>query len=328
MFSSLISFITRRPRYVPKFETGPYWVFNVFRVYEQIFGRRYGIRCESTSDDKGNVQFYTWEAALMYVEGKLRSFKLPEFSRVHVPAFQMAGVPLSFTKSPYLFAITAPSNNASGLTSFGSGNPSSQSMTPSGTDRVLLWYSMAYSNGGGQYGSTASATFNTSESATSVGAQLVVNNAGGLGSFSAWYRVAPTATTANATVTISNSQSGGALYLAVYSGVDQTTPTHGWATASSSGSANSNVNVTTTVANAYVTGWQNNNGVAVSLGTGMTARVTDGGGVRVQDSGELASPQTFNWNAIHSSIPWGCGAFALSPVASASSNSGFFRLMM
>lgn len=323
----ILSLITWKERYIPKTKFGKYWVYNVFRVYERVFGREHGVRPESACDSKGNRQFFTLESFLMYCEGRLRQFKLPELSyeRVYIPVLSPVGAPSSMVGVPYLLAIGAPTNNQASLTGYAGANPPVVSMTPSGSDTIMMWYTHAFSNGAGQTGVTASATFNTSESATSAGTHLNINNSGGLGQMSIWYRVAPTATTANATVTITNSQGGGALNLVVYSGVDQTTPSAGYNTNTTT-SANANVNVTTTVANSYVTGFSLNNGVPVTAGTGMTARVTDGGGTRVLDSGNLATTQTFNWNVVNSSQPWGAVATALSPVAS-TPNSGFFNLM-
>lgn len=143
---------------------------------------------------------------------------------------------------------------------------------------------------------------------------------------SMWYRIAPTATTATATCSITTSQGGGSMFNVVYSGAHQTTPIDAYNTASGN-SNDSNVNVTTTVANCYVTGFSQNNGVAITTGSGMNSRISNGGGNIVLDSGELSTAQTFNWNSdMAGSQPWGVVAISLAPAAS-TANSGFFLFM-
>lgn len=300
----------------------PYIVFRFFRILEKIFGRQPGIKAESAWSNDGAAQFYTLEAALMHIEGCVRKLTIPSFSRVHIPALSFGNANMQASLVPgmeYLFAISAPTVDDANLTGLAAANPPSVSLTPSGTDRLMLWYMHAYSNGSGQTGSTASATFNTSESATSCGTALTINNAGGLGEMSMWYRVAPTATTANATVSITNSQGGGALKMVIYSGCAQSSPINAYNSVSATGT-NASLSVTTTVDNSWVTGFQENNGVAVTVGSGCSKRRTDGGGDRVLDSGSAITPAgAFNINWSHSSVPYGVVASAISPATATAS---------
>ncbi len=78
----LMSWLTRAPRYRPEAEYKPQlWVYNGFRLYESIFGRRYGVRKETASSYIWHpelnkriltYEFYTWEAVLMHAEATIR----------------------------------------------------------------------------------------------------------------------------------------------------------------------------------------------------------------------------------------------------------------
>lgn len=90
-----------------------HWVHNIFRAYEMVFGRKYGIRAEAschTTYKDGQVvsthQFFTVEAFLAHMEQRVRQFfKQPHFKvvRVPVPELAFAGVP--YRKPIYTYAI-------------------------------------------------------------------------------------------------------------------------------------------------------------------------------------------------------------------------------
>lgn len=87
---NLLASITRHPRYHPELEeldkkthwSKDIWISNIFRAYEWLFGRGYGIRPEiSTSfskDKDGNIELfyeiYTLEAFCSFIEWKIREF--------------------------------------------------------------------------------------------------------------------------------------------------------------------------------------------------------------------------------------------------------------
>jgi len=99
-----------RPRPEKDFEwSSKSFTHNVFRVFEMLFGRKYGIRLESTCGVDGDgtywVIVHTFEAAVAFTETAIRQFfTLPKFSlvKVYTPQLAFAGVP---TSHPYLFAI-------------------------------------------------------------------------------------------------------------------------------------------------------------------------------------------------------------------------------
>lgn len=90
-------------------------LYNAFRVYEIVFGRKDGIRLEMTSglyfDEEGRqvvvYQFHTLEAALVHAEHVVRTFfKRFRLVRVYlnVPALAPAGFSVP-SPQPYLFAV-------------------------------------------------------------------------------------------------------------------------------------------------------------------------------------------------------------------------------
>lgn len=89
----ILAQITRHPRTLVDVGTNfnwssKSWIHNTFRVYELIFGRRYGIKCEMSSSVDGQ-QPHTFEAVCALAETMLRMWlarKLPEFRIVRVPA--------------------------------------------------------------------------------------------------------------------------------------------------------------------------------------------------------------------------------------------------
>jgi len=318
-------------------------VHRLFRMWESVAGRRCGdngsgdtVRIESAAhidEETGEtvIQFFTVESVLAHVEGTVRNFirgKIPRVSSVSVPMLSTPGFNLPLPAAGYLFAISAPTNNQANLTGFATANPPVVSMTPSGSDTVMMFYALTYSNGSGSTGLTTGASFN-SQAATICGTELVINNAGGLGAMSMWYKLSPSATTANATMTISNSQGGGTLCCVVYSGVNQSmtysgTPTDAYNSVSATGT-NGSVSVTTVLNNSYVTGFQQNNGVMIGAGSGATARITDGGGTRVLDSGSAITPAgPFSLNWTNSSVPYGVVAASISPVQPSAPSGSFF----
>ena len=85
----IAEFITRHPRYHPENEelngkihwSNKVWISNIFRAYEWLFGRGYGIRKEVSSGVKiinGKIivqyHFYTLESLLAHIEVTIRSY--------------------------------------------------------------------------------------------------------------------------------------------------------------------------------------------------------------------------------------------------------------
>lgn len=129
LFIKLTAKLTRTDRYRPEVTWSRSWVYNIFRAFELVFGREYGVRREALASFDGSkviYQFFTIESLLCHLEGEIRAwFRLPKFEKVEVwvPAFATANQTrrLPMKKVPYLFAIardTSGNFNTSGASPF------------------------------------------------------------------------------------------------------------------------------------------------------------------------------------------------------------------
>lgn len=137
--TQLMCNITRKPRYRLEIVwSKKSWVYNIFRSYEWLFGRKYGIRAESsvkTGEGKIYYRFYTLEAFLGHIEMLVRKFFEIKWLDIKVTELQLA-LPNAEKSIPWIsFAITLDSaNNGT------SGHASSLSYTHtcSGSNGILF----------------------------------------------------------------------------------------------------------------------------------------------------------------------------------------------
>lgn len=147
--------ITGKTRYRPEIEwSNKSWTHNVFRLFELVFGRRYGIRAESTVytyTDKDNIsytihQMHSWESVFAYFESMIRGM-IPKVIpvKVYLPAFAFGSGLDDFKLAPvgYVFAIAYDTST----TDNGSGTTQTYSHTTTGSDRGLLNASTQQSSG-------------------------------------------------------------------------------------------------------------------------------------------------------------------------------------
>ncbi len=190
-----VAVLTRHPRELVRagvdFEwSSTLWVHNLFRAYELVFGRRSGVRREMAANAEGVVQFFTWEAALSYLEGYLRTFRLPKIVKVYLPVLAPINN-LPVPASPYLFAIAFDTFASSATLGNDTGKTWSHTCTGSNT---LMWVS----NWENLTATTTSVTY-------AAAAFIQVDNLSetGMGNISMWYKVSP-ATGTNNVVTVGN----------------------------------------------------------------------------------------------------------------------------
>ncbi len=130
--SNMLATITGKPRYFPEVKWSKnLWTHNVFRVWESLVGRKYGIKPSMFSAN--GVQYaYSFEAQIALFEVWVRSlFKKFSFKIVYVPQMQLAGLSRG-GYVPYRFAIALD-------TSGQSTNPTtSYSYTSTGSDLVMV----------------------------------------------------------------------------------------------------------------------------------------------------------------------------------------------
>jgi len=222
-----IAAILSGPRYRPEIEwSNKCWTHNAFRFFELLFGRKYGLRVESTvaweRDPEGNMtvvhNFHTVEALLAHAEGvvrgALKGFKLV---KVYVPALQLApaGFPFQRVQSPYFLAIaydaaiTSTAVNSTSCT---------YALTTSGSDRALI---EGHNTQGGDL--TTGVTYNSA-------ALTFETKSNGDGAPAGWYgynyvywKTAPSTGANNVVISASGSgwMRGGATN---FTGCDQTDP--------------------------------------------------------------------------------------------------------
>lgn len=139
-------------RYIPNIEWsgGKLITHDVFRLFERIFGRDFGIRAEASVSARrvgGKVveyhEFYTVEALLTHIECAtrkyLKSFEFG-FEFVELPVFQLVGLFPQQSESVripiFKFAIANTSTVANGFTA--NGTTCTMSLTTSGSDRCVI----------------------------------------------------------------------------------------------------------------------------------------------------------------------------------------------
>lgn len=267
----VLEFATGKPRYYPKiYWSDKSWTHNVFRFLELLFGRRYGIRCESVVTSHNGVTYrsvYTVEAAIAHIETHVRNWiKDLAFEPVRVYVPQMAlpnGVSMP---SGYLFAIAYV---ASGFRREASGgSPNTLSITVSGSD-THLWVNTAT-----DVNDVSSCTYNSVAVGAVSGAQ--VNGSSNVVTGPQMrVLIAPTAG-ANNLVTSSTSGEDLAVSAAVYSGCNQTTATDGTpGTYTSASTTTVTVTMTVTTADSWLIGGMTSNQNNFSAGAGTTVRQAD-----------------------------------------------------
>lgn len=265
LLTQLVSEITRHPRYQPEIVwSSTSWTHNIFRAYEYLFGRRYGIRPEISAIPHGNKTYYyahSWEASFAIAETIIRNAFAwrPAPFRVYIPIMQMPGG-VQIPVSPFLFAI-AVDTATQGATATGS--PKTWNHTCTGSD--LMLFIQTAINSSSQ--TTTSVTYNAS-AATDAGVVATYTTGGGKSQI--FYKLSPS-TGSNQ---ISCSFTGG--YFAgnscSYSGVKQSAQPDGSGTATTNSNTTLTASFTVTASNCWIMASVANNGVATAAGSGTYLR--------------------------------------------------------
>lgn len=274
LLADLLSYATRTPRYIPDFEwSSKMWTHNVFRAFEQIFGRALSqqpdgtwssIRCEVTAyahNGKTYQYAHTWEAACALVEWRIRealSWRPAPF-RIYIPVLATPqGVILP--QHPFLFAI------ATDATASGTYGASPRTWTHTCTGSNLCLFIAEFS-----FGSATVATYNLA-ALTNLGQYIYTNGTNRYGDLG--YLLAPATGSNTASIT----PAGDGIGVSVsYSGIKQTgqpdaainTQTSGSGTASSL-----TATVTVTASGSWLMMGTTCEGAALTAGTGATLRLT------------------------------------------------------
>lgn len=197
-------------------------IYNVYRLYEMIFGRSHGIRLEAYTSvvrDKGRVkvvrQFYTVESLLVHLEcalyDRVRNLRLPRVKiEVCIPALSVSGFPIQNLGTGVLFAIAFDAASSADLGTTGTSLTFSHTCTGS---NLTLTCGSAIGNSTSSGNGTSSITYNSVglTSAASVG----LNNDNRFND-SLWYLANPAIGANNVVITSllsSSTITGGAISL-------------------------------------------------------------------------------------------------------------------
>ncbi len=250
------------------------WTHNAFRVYELIFGRRYGIRHEMSAscDHDGNTIYaaHSREAVFALAERYVRDLFLSwQFAKIYIPIMQTTqGIPVF--ASPYLFAIA----NTNSAQSTRTGSP---------TTNTLSSYSITGSNVSlfvgvdvAQSADVAQCTGVTANG-VSMGSEVghIVISTGGVGNVYLFNLVG--AATGNIVATKNSALSELALMASSYSGVSQGALDNS-STAGPSSSSNFTQSVASNTANAWGLVFNGNGTGNPTAGTNNLLRLVDAGG--------------------------------------------------
>lgn len=336
-----LAVITRHDRYFPVVEwSGNSWTHNAFRAYEWLFGRRYGVRCESAVTahyENGMVQihrrFYTVEALLAHTESLIRA-KIAGWKFEPNPIYghailEIFGYKRVFVydngmidRMGYRFAIAfdASSNGGLGTTI----STRSWAHTCSGSDRVI--------NIGAMYPTAGTLTSTTYNSVTATAIGTTQTSAGGV-KIDLQRLVAPATGSNTAAVNTSASVAYLVGVAVSFTGVDQTTPIDTSAQSSPAATNNVTQSITTGVDNAMLVGWfRDDMGRAVNGGTNTTVLVDGAGqGFHLTRATSLITPAGSASQILSTqngdSPAWAAIVASLKPVSAAVVNSNFLTFM-
>ena len=139
----LVQKITKHPRYDPDVEWDKrIWVANIFRAWEYLAGRRFGIKIESSASTKivygtriVEYKFYTLESVLSHIEVLIRELFKDKYLYIHLVDFEFA-IPNQTLKIPFIYYSIALDTSGSGTTT--STTPLTFNYTCTGTNLVLV----------------------------------------------------------------------------------------------------------------------------------------------------------------------------------------------
>lgn len=307
--------ITGYSRYRPELKWSNLYVSNIFRVYEQIFGRRVGIRHDiSKNFETGVHAAHSFEGVCALIETYIRDIlKLRKLIKVRIwiPVL-MTPQGLPVFASPYLFAIAVNAGTLSDITSTWT---SGTLVTAGSNVKVIASYTGAVA---GTDNITAS-TYN-SVALTKIGGVQKPSDR----FIDAWY--IDTASVGSLTLAVTTTGSTVVFPLAAsYSGCDTGIDSSNTSTAS----AASTLTTSTTVvaANCWLVGGMGNGNGTQTAGTGTTLRVdvsANTGSSLVDSNGTVSTgSQSLIVNRAGSNL-WGGVIASIKPFIGTAVNSGFF----
>lgn len=268
--------ITRHPREKIDVVWSSSFVCNLFRIYELIFWRRAGIRCEGIAYDNGEMYSYTWENLLVTYEWILLSWlkgAVPKFEIIWLPQMQLAGMRQGGIQ-PFAFAIAFDAANAPAQNST---SPVLWNATVTGTNPALV---VGYHVGGTTTDFSTACTYNSV-----AGSKVTGTNVASRWGSAIWYmgnastgtnQVSLTMSSGNAARSSAASYSGCAANANVGGAIQQDSVT------------SITLTITSTVDKCWLVGEAIQDGVALTAGSGTTFRGNSGDSFAIFVDGNAA----------------------------------------
>lgn len=301
------------------------WTHNLFRVYELVFGRREGIRAETSSWITGSTTYYaahSFEGACAltetYIRGLLASWK-PAPLRIFIPILQTtAGFPIP--TSPYLFAIALDAVTQS----FGQAAGTTATLAHTATGSNLLATCQVDTNN--HVGSGITSVVYNGTGMTGTG-DVANDGSANLVSVYLYWLASPSTGAQTITVTGAVSYDGYSMACTSYSGAAQTgIPDAHSKTQNTVATTSCTLTVTTVADNSWLVGAFRTEVGGATFGTGTTSRYNNGDG-GLADSGVPKTPagsysliynfgSSVNCGVIMSFAPVGGGATVVHSLSS------------
>lgn len=291
LLPALLEKITGKKRYLPKIEwSDTSYVHNIFRAWEWIAFRKYGIRAEMSSSfdektGKGVYTFHSFEAVCAHTESLLRGL-IPKYKieKVYIPVLQpiFAGFGMPQTKTPYLFAIAVDATS-------GISNSTSSSRTHShtctGSDRILFAFPFNT-----QSATISSITYNSADM-TLIRSQNMTYSP--LHTLYAYYKQAPSTGANDIVVTYSGSCYNFTQAVSYTGALQSGSPIDGQNSTNGGSGTSITSDITVSVSDSWMiaVGRLDNSGTLSGNNSTGTARNTtsDGGNIVADSNGTVAS---------------------------------------
>lgn len=315
MLARLLATLTQHPRQIVKAGVDFQWsqgnsrIWQAFRAFEVIFGRREGIRFEGALHSDGFYIYGTWENFLVHQEGRLRSFQNPfAFKLVPLPALVVANERTVRQNSIFNFAI-AFDNAAEVNTAGGNGTTIGGSYTVTGSNPFMMSWSAG--NFPGTTSTVTGVTYNSAALSLVQDVTLVADRV-----WSCWMLQAPS--TGSNTLTVSSSN-GTLQYLGAisYSGTAQTGQPDASSTASIVGAGVLTGSVTVVASNCWISYMAGERGVTSTANSPGVVR-NNGANIGFYDSNAIV-PTGSNTCTVTANFTGSSGGMVMVSILSAAS---------
>jgi len=327
MFIGIMILLTRKSRYFPEIKWSPNsWTHNLFRFYELLLGRRFGIKAEMSAqivkDKNGKVvsliyRCHSFESIFALAEQKIRGL-MPEWKPVRIWIPKLASVNSLFQPSPFMFAIAfdaTAKGQDSGV------NSVTLSFTCTGSNLMLMI------NTDYDQPLTITSYLYNSVAFTDVASPLSFQGGGTY--LDMQYLAGPSTGANNIVCTWSSTSGGKTISAASYSGVKQSAPSATSTKANQSIASPLTQSITTVDDNSWIV-WGFGISGPATASTNCTIRQQDalyhGGGIADTNTDQTPAGSKSMSATYGGNLNQAGNMAALSPFVTSSVDNGFFSL--